>query len=89
MSFIELTDIDDNLVLFNLDRVSTIYKADHYTRVITTDCDSDEYYDVKESVQTIAERIKLAEVPIITKEKSEVDPGPGCFSLPETGYFAF
>lgn len=89
MSFIELTDSGNDPVLFNLDHVSAIYRVQDHTRVITTDCSSDEYYDVKESVQTIAGRIQLAEVPIITKEKSEVDPGPSCFSLPETGYFAF
>lgn len=89
MSFIELTDNDNESVLFNLDHVSAIYKVHDHTRVITTDCSGDEYYDVKESVQTIAERIRLAEGPIITNEKHEVDPGPDCFSLPETGYFAF
>jgi hypothetical protein len=89
MNFIELTDDENELVLFNLDHVSAIYRVHDHTRVITTDCGSDEYYDVKESVQTIAERIRLAEMPIITNEKHEVDPGPGCFSLPETGYFAF
>jgi hypothetical protein len=89
MNFIELTDSDGDLVLFNLDHVSAIYRVQDHTRVITTDCKDDDYYDVKESVQTIAVRIQLAEVPIITNEKHEVDPGPGCFRLPETGYFAF
>ena len=89
MNFIELTDDGNDPVLFNLDHVSAIYRVHDHTRVITTDCSGDEYYDVKESVQTIAERIQLAAVPIITKEKSEVDPGPSCFSQPESGYFTF
>lgn len=89
MNFIELTDSDGDLVLFNLDHVSAIYRVQDHTRVITTDCKDDEYYDVKESVQTIAERIQLAAMPIPTEEKSEVDPGPNCFSQPELGYFAF
>lgn len=90
MIFIELTDTDNDPVLFNLDHISAIYRVRDCTRVITTDCSSDEYYDVKESVQTIAERIQLlAGMPIITKEKAEADPEPSCFSQPETGYFAF
>lgn len=89
MNFIELTDSDNEAVLFNLDHVSAIYRVHDYTRVITTDCSSDEYYDVKESVQTIAERIRLATMPIIAIEKSEADPGPSCFSQLETGYFTF
>lgn len=89
MNFIELTDNDNEAVLFNLDHVSAIYRVCDHTRVITTDCSSDEYYDVKESVQTIAERIQSAAMPIITKERSEADSGPSCFSQPELGYFAF
>ena len=89
MNFIELTDTDNEVVLFNLDHISAIYRVYDHTRVITTDCSSDEYYNVKESVQTIAERIRSTAMPIITKEKSEADPGSGCFSQPELGYFAF
>ena len=89
MNFIELTDSDNEAVLFNLDHISAIYRVHDHTRVITTDCDSDEYYDVKESVQTIAERIQSAAMPIITKEKVEADPGPSCFGQLDTGYFAF
>lgn len=89
MNFIELTDGDNELVLFNLDHVSAIYRVHDHTRIITTDCSDDEYYDVKESVQTIAERIRSAAMPIATEEKHEVDPGPSCFSQPELGYFAF
>ena len=89
MNFIELTDNDNEAVLFNLDHVSAIYRVYDHTRVITTDCNSDEYYEVKESVQTIAERIRSTVTPIITKEKPEADPGPGCSSQPELGYFAF
>lgn len=89
MSFIELTDIDNEPVLFNLDNVSAIYRVHDRTRVITTDCSGNEYYDVKESMQTIAERIQLAAAPVIAKEKSEVDHGLNYFSQPELGYFAF
>ena len=89
MNFIELTDIDNEPILFNLDNVSAIYRVHDRTRVITTDCSGNEYYDVKESVQTIAERIRSGAMPIATEEKHEVDPGPSCFSQPELGYFAF
>lgn len=75
MSFIELTDNGNDPVLFNLDHVSAIYRVHDHTRVIMTDCSGDEYYSVKESVQTIAERIKNL-VPLIEREKesSSVQP---------------
>lgn len=80
MKWIELTDSDGDSILFNLDHISAIYKADNYTRVITADCD----YNVQESVATITKLIKNL-APLLEREK-ELSPAQP--NIPITPYVA-
>lgn len=59
MGFIKLTSYIDNMpILFNINHLTSVYVSDEgKTRVITTDCCENEYYEVKESVQEIIDML--------------------------------
>ena len=82
MKWIELTDTHGDSVLFNLDHISAIYSICDHARIITIDCGDDGYYDVQESVATIAKLIKNL-APLLEREK-ELSPAQP--NIPITPY---
>lgn len=75
MKFIELTDIDGQSVLFNINHITSIYTTapgSCYTRIITTDCYEDEYYDVQESISTIKARLQFEDESMVITNKKDM-----------------